>query len=519
MSFQCNRGRLLRPAMAFASALGLAACLFQNEALIPEARYASGPLDTLAGPGVEPQRIIHLYQPLRDPGLAGKPPAAPQSLPPVNVKLYPTGEAVQYRLTRQRFGDWTPDLEFKWNYFLLQAYFLFPGGLPDTAGLAGRTRDLYERIGKTDRFTHYFDSASAPGALDRLTQTTRPGALGVEVSLNDGGDTVFIRRVVPGSPADRAGIVRGMAVLAVDDSVVTGDSAMSRFSRFSAGDSGESETLTVLAPQGGTSDISMVREPVDFPTVYVDSLDGAGYIAVTGFMPETVRGQSTETEFRSALAATRRFPVTLLDLRDNGGGSLELTLRMCDQILPAGAVIIRQHERRFDEIDGVPLLAHAAHLATSAGAAEKRRFVLLGNGGSASAAEIFIAALKEGAGAPFVGTRTYGKGVGQSVRNTPGRGLALVTFLKFMTRDGLDYHGVGIPPDYPDSSRGDRLLVKAVAVGKGLGMAGAKLSARAAEEAAAVLEARIGERARAVEWNRRQGIRPERAEGGFPELP
>jgi hypothetical protein len=49
--------------------------------------------------------------------------------------------------------------------------------------------------------------------------------------------------------------------------------------------------------------------------------------------------------------------------------------------------------------------------------------------------------------------------------------------------------------------------VKAVAVGKGLGKTGAKLSARAAEEAAAALEARIAERARAVEWNRRQGIR------------
>jgi C-terminal peptidase prc len=507
MRFFRDNGRRLRPAFALAAALGLAACIFENDALVPESRYSSGPLDTLAGSNVVPQRIVHLFQPLRDPALAGKPPAAPRALPPVNVKLYPTGETVQYRLTRQRFGDWTASLEFQWNYFLLQAYFLFPSGLPDTAGLAASTQSLYDHIHKTDRFTNYFDSAAAPGALDRITQTTRPGALGVEVALNDGGDTLFIRRVVPGSPADRAGVVRGMAILAVDDSTVTGDSAMARFSRFSAGDSGKSETLTVLAPLGGIRDITMVRAPVDFPTVYVDSLDGMGYIAVTGFMPETVEGQSSETEFKSALAATRRFPVTVLDLRDNGGGSLDLTLRMCDQILPAGAVIIRQHERRFDEDDGVPLLTQAVHLATSAGSAEKRKFVLLGNGGSASAAEIFIAALREGAGAPFVGMKTYGKGVGQSVRNTPGRGLALVTFLKFMSKDGLDYHGRGIEPDYPDSSRGDRLLVKAVAVGKGLGKTGAKLSARAAEEAAAALEARIAEHARAVEWNRRQGIR------------
>ena len=344
--------------------------------------------------------------------------------------------------------------------------FPLPQGLPDTTGLTGRTRDLYTEVHKTDRFTNYFDSAAAPGAMDRITTTTKPGGLGIEVGLNESDDSVVVRRVVAGSPAGRAGIAKGMIILAIDDSSVTGDSALTRFSRFSAGDSGESAVLRML-DAGSVRDFSMVREPVAFPTVYVDSLEGIGYIAISGFMPATVADLNTAGEFRNALGATRRFAVTILDLRDNGGGSLDLTLRMCDEILPADSVVIRQEQRQFSEEDHVPLLSTITHLATGQGSAEKRSFVLLANGGSASASEIFLIAIKEATGAPLVGQKTYGKGVGQVVRGTPGKGLALVTFLKFTSRSGLDYHGHGLEPDYPDSATGDRLLLKAVDVARG----------------------------------------------------
>jgi C-terminal peptidase prc len=242
---------------------------------------------------------------------------------------------------------------------------------------------------------------------------------------------------------------------------------------------------------------------VAFPTVYVDSIGATGYIAITGFMPKTIGTQTTATEFKTALAATKRFPVTILDLRDNGGGSLDLTTKMCDEILPAGEVIIRQEQRQFSEEDHVPLVSMVHHLATSSGSAERRKFVLMGNRGSASASEIFLLALMEGVKAPLVGQKTYGKGVGQNVRNTPGKGLALVTFLKFSSRNGLDYHTHGIEPDVADSATGDRLLLRAVEVAKAQA-----LGKTAKVAATSSVDESLADRARQLEWNRGQAIRP-----------
>lgn len=499
--------------IALAMTLALAGCLFDSQNIIPESKYRTGLLDTLVSVNRPAARTVHLFQPLRDPSLAGKAPAKAESFAPVHVKDFAANEVVAYTLTRQRFGDWTPELELKWNYFLLQVYFLFPKSIPDSAPSAGGTKALYDAINKADKFSHYYDSASAGAAMDRITQTTRPGALGIEVSLNETEDSVVVRRVVPTSPAGRAGFAKGMIILAVDDSATVGDSAIERFSRFSTGDSGKASTLTLLTPQGIKS-FRLVREPVAFPTVYADSIGGMGYIAITSFMPKTIGTQTTATEFKTALAATKRFPVTILDLRDNGGGSLDLTTKMCDEILPAGEVIIRQEQRQFSEEDHVPLVSMVHHLATSTGSAERRKFVLMGNRSSASASEIFLVALMEGAKAPMVGQKTYGKGVGQNVRNTPGKGLALVTFLKFTSQGGLDYHTHGIEPTVADSATGDKLLMRAVEVAK------AQASGKAAKVGATVaLDERLTDRARLLEWNRRQAFRPGVDELDAPFLP
>jgi C-terminal processing protease CtpA/Prc len=253
--------------------------------------------------------------------------------------------------------------------------------------------------------------------------------------------------------------------------------------------------------------------PVAFPTVITDSLDGVAYLTITGFTPSTLGGKSTWTELRDALAATRRYAATILDLRDNGGGSLDVAMRMCDEIVPADQVIIRQVERRFDELALAPIETEIATLATAGGAGEKgpdgraREFLLLANGGTASASEIFIAAAREGAGASLMGQKTYGKGVGQTVRNTPGHGLALITFLKFTSAARLDYHKIGLEPDYPDPAVGDELLAHAVRQAKesaGGGPAAKRSAARERSFAAAVA---------AAEWNRKQAART--AAGGW----
>lgn len=498
--------------LAAAFSLSAVGCLFDSGYTVNNQGsqgVTSKNLDTVVGSGVTPDRTVDLYQPIFDtlnykPGRAG----TEDVLAPVNIKES-DGKVVRYRLTRQRFGSWSPDLEFKWNWFLLQSNFLFPGGLPDTVGMAAQTKSLYDKVHAEDNFTNYFDSAAAPSIWNRINTSTKPGAVGVMVKLNKAGDTVQIQYVVPDSPAGRAGFAKNMAILAVNDSAITGDSALERFQRFSTGDSGTAVRFSVLAPGGSPREHNLVRMPVAFPTVIVDSLSGVGYISINGFTPNTVGEQSTYTEFQDALAATKRFPVTILDLRDNGGGSLDVALKMCDEVLTEGTVIIRELQRRFVDATRAPMQTEITTAATAGGTGElgadkaRRRYLLLGNGGSASASEIMLVALKEGAQAPLMGEKTYGKGVGQTVRNTPGKGLALITFLKFTSASRLDYHKHGLIPDVPDSASGDDLLAHAAE--KALSLA---TVAKAGAKVSAAERRSLRRAAGLVEWNRRQAIRP-----------
>lgn len=505
------------PLTAFAFA-GLSASLFLTGCLFDSHYSVQGPpaptaqsevLDTVVASDAAPARRVDLYQPLLDPSLKPGQAAAMETSKPVNVKDHAdSGHIVQYRLTRQRFGSWSPELEFKWNWFQLQANWIFPQELPDTAGLGNGTGALYEKLHGEDRFTRYFDSAAAPAILNLISNSTKAGAIGVMVKSNPTGDTVLIQMVVAGSPANRAGLVPGMAILAVGDSAVVGDSALTRFARINSGDSGSTVRLTVKAPDGDPVVREMVRVPVSFPTVLVDSMEGVAHLTITGFTPNTVGGKSTWTELRDALTATRGFAATILDLRGNGGGELDVAMRMCDEIIPADRVIIRQVQRRFDELALAPIETSIAEVATDGGVGEKaadgsaRKYLLLADTGTASAAEIFVVSLREGAGVPQMGQTTFGKGVGQIVRSTPGKGLSLITFLKFTSAAGLDYHKHGLVPDYPDSTFDETLLAHAVAKAKELA-AGHPAAKRSAAESR-VLGAAIA----AAEWNRRQALRP-----------
>ncbi|HLP41331.1 MAG TPA: hypothetical protein VK465_07470, partial [Fibrobacteria bacterium] len=78
-------GPALPRRLAACLTLALAGCIFDDQGFTPEPRYAAEQLDTLLPASAVPARIVHLYQPLRDPSLAGKPSAAPEALPPVNL--------------------------------------------------------------------------------------------------------------------------------------------------------------------------------------------------------------------------------------------------------------------------------------------------------------------------------------------------------------------------------------------------------------------------------------------------
>jgi carboxyl-terminal processing protease len=481
------------------AALTLGACIFSPDP-VPKSPYPTAettPYDTLTD--VAATVVVELFEPYFNSRLA---PGEESSLLqgyPVRVKEHGTGRVIEYRPSQRGYGTWNAELERKLHLFLLRGFFLKAGIFEDTTGL-GHIDSLYARAALHDTHTRRIDSADAE-EYKRLSRTTvRPRVFGFQIRFNDTEDTLFIDLVAPGSPAHQAGLRRNMAILAVNDSDVTGDSAYTRFVRFVQADT-VSTKFTVLGPQG-TLTQNIGRDSVNFPTVVTDSIGGAGYISIYSFTQSTINGGSTASEFAKALQATRHFPATVLDLRGNGGGSLGVVLQMCDAVLSSG-VIIRLIERNLE--GGASVRTESAYRATAGSKDEGRSFVLLADGGSASASEIFIAALRDNLNTPFVGSHTYGKGVGQASFDTPGGEIAIMTYGTALTANRLDYNGTGLQPTIPSTAKPDAMLLQAANVA----VPGA-LAKRAAEGFARSDAQRAG----VITWNRGQALRPDVLEWG-----
>lgn len=487
--------RVVTSTCGLMAAVGLTSCLLTNPAnklTLPPERSETA-YDQLTD--TTPDVVVSLYAPYYQADLGANGQTNLTQSPPRRVREKESGRVVEYRYSERGFGTWNAERERQLHLFLLRTFFFHPGVFDDAAAESLPLDSLYARAQARDPYTRRIDSAQAEEYRRQSRTTARPRVMGIQVRENDAGDTVFIELVAPGSPAHRAGLRRGMAVLAVNDSVITGDSAAARFVRFIGTDT-TATRLTVRTVNGPRTEL-VGRDTVDFPTVQVDSIGGAGYIAIYSFTGSTVDGGSTATEFRDALAATRRFPATILDLRDNGGGSLDQVLRMCDELIPGG-VMIRLVERNFKS--GATLRTETAYGARPGGRGEGRPYVLLANEWSASASEIFVAALRSTLNTPFVGASTYGKGVGQASFDLPGGEVAVVTYGTARTAEGADYNGTGLAPTHPSAAKPDAMLREAAAVA---------VPGALARRAAQGLGRRDADRARLIDWNRQQAVRPD----------
>jgi carboxyl-terminal processing protease len=461
--------------------------------------------------------VVRFYLPILEPSLGANKMEAVKTYSPVKVWDHQTRKVVQYTLTTQRFGSWNSQREFQWNLFHLRSGFFFPDSLPDTTGLASNTDSLYAEVGKHDRFTRYVDSAGAAAERQRIL-TTRTAAMGLRLDLDATGDTLVIRQAVVDAPAWRAGLRDGMRIVQVGDSSVVGDSGLTRFSNVTRGDSGTVVVITALGPKGLIT-ARVVKEPVDFPAVMVDSLGGIPIISLFVFAETTYGSNSTTSEFHEALLAIKKYPVFVLDIRDDPGGSLTQCLQVSDELVKANNVMIRQEQRFFDENYYVPLYASSEATATAGGIGEGQKVVLLADSGTASAAEILYVAVRDGLNAPTVGTRTYGKGIGQVVMNSPGGGLVLITHLKFKAPNGEDYHRKGLFPTHVSEGKPSEQLMLAVNVAQDL--IAPKTAAKSGAGSSQALQAQAAKVLRALRHHsqRIESNRSERLWRGNSEVP
>lgn len=254
--------------------------------------------------------------------------------------------------------------------------------------------------------------------------------IGCQLLADPTDQLITVTRVFKGSPAEEAGMRSGDKIVYVDDVYYTAyemDAAVDVM----RGTPGESVKVTVLRGLE-TVDFDITRKVVNINYVEYEILDGdIGYVMVYDFLGDAVEG------FKAALEAFQNANVKgmIIDLRNNGGGLLDASVEMADMILPEGTVVSvcdkYENEETFtvdDEYYDVPM-------------------VVLVNGYSASASEILSGAIRDTGEGTLVGTKTFGKGVVQSVIDFPdGSGLK-VTTARYFTPSGECIHGVGIEPD------------------------------------------------------------------------
>lgn len=270
--------------------------------------------------------------------------------------------------------------------------------------------------------------------------------IGAYISQGKNDNSLKVAGVVKGGPAEKAGIKKGDIIVEVDGKNIQGKDSSYAVSKMK-GKKGTNVSISVMR-KGNKKPITfnIKREVIHDNTVSYKMLDNnIGYISVSAF--ETV----TKKQFKSAVDCLEKKNEKglIIDLRDNGGGLLDTALDMLDQILPKKLVVYTKDK------NGV-----AEEYYTKDDKEIKIPIVILVNGNSASASEVFCGALRDYGKAKLLGTKTFGKGIVQSsFAFRDGTGLKFTTS-KYYTPKGINIHGTGFEPDIKVKSNGKMTALK-----------------------------------------------------------
>lgn len=270
--------------------------------------------------------------------------------------------------------------------------------------------------------------------------------IGAYISQGKNDNSLKVAGVVKGGPAEKAGIKKGDIIVEVDGENIQGKDSFYAVSKMK-GKKGTNVSISVMR-KGNKKPITfnIKREVIHDNTVSYKMLDNnIGYISVSAF--ETV----TKKQFKSAVDCLEKKNEKglIIDLRDNGGGLLDTALDMLDQILPKKLVVYTKDK------NGV-----AEEYYTKDDKEIKIPIVILVNGNSASASEVFCGALRDYGKAKLLGTKTFGKGIVQSsFAFRDGTGLKFTTS-KYYTPKGINIHGTGFEPDIKVKSNGKMTALK-----------------------------------------------------------
>lgn len=256
--------------------------------------------------------------------------------------------------------------------------------------------------------------------------------LGLTLAEDESG-YIRIDQVLENSPAAEVGIVAGDVITHIDGTDVT-ETGFDNAVETLKGSEGTSVKLTVRH-DGVDTDYDFTRRSIEVTSVTGNLIDGyIGYIKIDGFK------ENTSEQFVEILQrlTSNGAKALVFDLRDNPGGLVTSLEECLDPLLPEGKIA------EADYRDG-----HSETLVYSDSSELDLPMVVIVNGDTASAAELFAASLRDFGKAKLIGEQTYGKGVMQSTTEFESGGAVVLTVAEYRTVKSKCYDGVGLAPDYP----------------------------------------------------------------------
>lgn len=264
--------------------------------------------------------------------------------------------------------------------------------------------------------------------------------VGIGVMLQQENEsTIRIKDVTEDGPAEKSGIQAGDRFMKLDGEDVTGMTVQDLASKIKVDENaGATFAITIeREKEDGTCEVLEKKvecQKVTVHSIEVNRFDSIGYIRIKGFDKET------DEQFKTAMENMRNDSVEgiVFDVRDNGGGSLDTVVAMLDELLLEGMIITEK-----SKMEGTKEFR-----STDENSYDKPMVVLI-NGNSASASEVFAGTLQARGAAKLVGTKSFGKGVVQSVfslENLCGGGLRITTAEYFLP-NGESIHMKGLKPD------------------------------------------------------------------------